>query len=105
MDAQCSGMQKLSPNCSFGLFWSIRFKKQFPTNYCQNVNKSRNEVLNMFCKHMKNGLKWGFSMYKGNLASRQKVYNNLYSINKNTMQEDKQKGSHAGKRNGQGYEL
>lgn len=50
---------------------------------------------------MKNGLKWEFSMYKGTLASRQKVYNNLYSINKNITQEDKQKGSHAGKRNGQ----
>jgi len=40
-------------------------------------------------------------MFKGNLESRQEVYSNLYSINKNIMQEDKQKGSHAGKRNGQ----
>jgi len=42
MDARYSGMCKLSSNCSFDLFWSIRFKKQFYTNYCQNVNKSRN---------------------------------------------------------------
>lgn len=40
-------------------------------------------------------------MYKGNLASKEEAYNNLYSINKNIMYEDKQKGSHAGKRNGQ----
>lgn len=70
MDAPCSGIQKLSPNCSFGLFLSIRFKKQSSINYCQNVNKLRNDVVNFFCKCIKNGLKWGFSMYKGNFASR-----------------------------------
>lgn len=70
MEAQWSVMKKLSPNCSFGFFWSIRFKKDFSTNYCQNVNKSKNEVLNLFCKCMKNGLKWELSTYTGNLASR-----------------------------------
>lgn len=50
-------------------FWSIRFKKCLFTNYCQNVNKSMNEVLNLFYKFMENGLKWD-SVYKGNLAGK-----------------------------------
>lgn len=79
MEAQWSATEKLSPNCSFVFFWSIRFKKHFSTNYCQNANKSKNEVLNLFCKCMENGLKWELSMYKVNLASRWKVHNNLYS--------------------------
>lgn len=73
MDALYSGMWKLSPKCAFGLVWSIRFKKQLYTNYCQNVNKCRNEVLNIFRKRMENGLKWELSMYKINLASRKSV--------------------------------